>query len=158
MKVPRLLLTTLVAAGLLLVAAPQAAQAAPAAPATSTLARSAPPVAAKPYVGALPKAGFTPQTLFGPYRFKSLSSGRCLDADRNTIPANGTRVQLWDCLGANQTNQGWYFESTSLTGVYRIRSQFNAGKCLDADLNTISGNGTKVQLWDCLVTMPANQI
>ncbi|GAB3567764.1 hypothetical protein GCM10027445_16580 [Amycolatopsis endophytica] len=23
------------------------------------------------------------------------------------------------------------------------------GRCLDADLNTIGGNGTKVQLWDC---------
>jgi hypothetical protein len=31
--------------------------------------------------------------------------GRCLDADLNTINANGTRVQLWDCNG--QPQQKW---------------------------------------------------
>lgn len=32
--------------------------------------------------------------------------------------------------------------------VPSVRTVFN-GRCLDGDLNTINGNGTKVQLWDC---------
>jgi hypothetical protein len=32
------------------------------------------------------------------------------------------------------------------TGVIRSHANW---RCLDADLNTIAGNGTKVQLWDC---------
>lgn len=29
-----------------------------------------------------------------------------------------------------------------------VRTNYN-GRCVDADLNTIGGNGTKIQLWDC---------
>ena len=29
-----------------------------------------------------------------------------------------------------------------------IKNHYAPGRCLDADLNTISSNGTKVQLWD----------
>ncbi|POX47688.1 RICIN domain-containing protein [Streptomyces sp. Ru72] len=42
------------------------------------------------------------------------------------------------------------------SGRYRIHSYYN-GKCLDADLNTIGSNGTKVQLWDCLSIDYGNQ-
>ena len=77
----------------------------------------------------------------GTFVWISVKSGRCVDADLNTINGNGTKVQLWDCN--NQAQQNWrsYTDGT-------IRSSKN-GKCLDADLNTINGNGTKVQLWDC---------
>ena len=77
----------------------------------------------------------------GTFVWRSIKSGRCVDADLNTIGANGTRVQLWDCN--HQAQQNWisYPDGT-------IRSSKN-GKCLDADLNTIRGNGTKVQLWTC---------
>lgn len=71
----------------------------------------------------------------------SSKSGRCLDADLNTINGNGTIVQLWDCNG--QPQQQWVLGDDG-----SIRSVKN-GRCLDADLNTINGNGTKVQLWDC---------
>ncbi|MFD0568033.1 RICIN domain-containing protein [Kitasatospora gansuensis] len=33
-------------------------------------------------------------------------------------------------------------------GYYKIQTEKNY-RCLDADLGTINGNGTKVQLWDC---------
>ena len=33
--------------------------------------------------------------------------------------------------------------------AYLIVSAGNEDKCLDADLNTINGNGTRVQLWTC---------
>jgi predicted RNA-binding protein len=151
MKVRQLLASAVVAAGVLLFAA---------APATAAPAGASPaaPPAAKAATGSAPRAGIAPQSLLGPYRFKSSYNNRCMDADLNTIGGNGTKVQLWDCLGANQNNQGWYFESTATVGVYRVRSQYNVNKCLDADLNTIAGNGTKVQLWDCIGTGQANQL
>ncbi|MFF4132254.1 RICIN domain-containing protein [Streptomyces mirabilis] len=73
--------------------------------------------------------------------WKSAKSGRCVDADLNTIGTNGTKVQLWDCNHSAQQNWILYGDGT-------IRSSKN-GKCLDADLNTIGSNGTKVQLWTC---------
>ncbi|MFD9394277.1 RICIN domain-containing protein [Streptomyces sp. NPDC060000] len=73
--------------------------------------------------------------------WKSQKSGRCVDADLNTIRVNGTKVQLWDCNLSTQQNWVLYGDGT-------IRSS-KSGKCLDADLNTIGANGTKVQLWDC---------
>jgi hypothetical protein len=35
-------------------------------------------------------------------------SGRCLDADTGTIGQEGTKVQVWDCVGL--ANQIWSFE------------------------------------------------
>jgi len=78
---------------------------------------------------------------------------RCLDADSNTIGSNGTKVQLWDCAGADW--QHWnrsYFGGSGNSGVI---TNVKSGRCLDADLSTIGGNGTKVQLWDCVYA--ANQ-
>jgi hypothetical protein len=69
--------------------------------------------------------------------------GRCLDAELQSIAGNGTKVQLWDCSGANQ--QQW---QTTFTGVSTIRNA-RSGRCLDAQLQSINRNGTKVQLWDC---------
>jgi hypothetical protein len=43
----------------------------------------------------------------GPYTWQSSYSGRCLDADLNTIGGNGTKVHLWDYIG-NAPNQWWY--------------------------------------------------
>jgi hypothetical protein len=72
--------------------------------------------------------------------FVDQASGRCLDADTNTIGDNGTTVQLWDCWGGD--NQQWYRDGR------QIRNRAS-GRCLDADTNTIGDNGTTVQLWDC---------
>lgn len=33
--------------------------------------------------------------------------------------------------------------------TYAKRHCVKSGRCIDADLNTIGGNGTRVQLWDC---------
>jgi hypothetical protein len=90
---------------------------------------------------------------------RSAKSGRCLDADLNTIGHNGTKVQLWDCNGSTQ--QHWYWVGvTDLSSVASTVVSVKSGRCLDADLNTIGHNGTKVQLWDCLNTpghVQANQ-
>jgi hypothetical protein len=90
-----------------------------------------------------PQRAATPAVQTGSYRnLVNEDSGRCLDADANTIGGNGTKVQLWDCNG--WSNQKWIYDAVSHT----IYSLYN-GRCLDADLNTIGTNGTKMQLWDC---------
>ena len=38
-------------------------------------------------------------------------TGRCLDADLNTINQQGTKVQVWNCSGGS--NQQWQFEFTT---------------------------------------------
>lgn len=70
---------------------------------------------------------------------------RCLDADLNTIGANGTKVQLWDCNNTS-ANQAWIITQIP-EGYYRFQNVYS-GRYLDADLNTIGRNGTKIQLWD----------
>jgi hypothetical protein len=77
----------------------------------------------------------------------NLAYNTCLDADLNTINGNGTIIQLWSCNGWH--NQQWYFYDTNGFGTaYVIYSRAQLNKILDADLNTICCNGTKVQLWD----------
>jgi predicted RNA-binding protein len=149
MKLRRLLISTVVAGGLLLLAAPLPAHAASA---------GTPPATTTGRAGPTPTAGLTAQRVDGPYPEHSYLNDRCLDADLNTIGGNGTKAQLWDCLGSGQLNQYWWFETTSVPDAYRIRSRYNFAKCLDADLNTIGGNGTKVQLWDCLGDGQTNQL
>lgn len=43
----------------------------------------------------------------GAYQIKNVYNGRCLDGAFEGIRNNGTKVQLWDCYGANQRNQLW---------------------------------------------------
>jgi Ricin-type beta-trefoil lectin domain len=65
-------------------------------------------------------------------------SGRCLDADTNTLGENGTKVQLWACHSGKNQQWAYNWETRTLTNVA-------SGRCLDADL----GNDDNVQLWDC---------
>jgi hypothetical protein len=81
----------------------------------------------------------------GPYLLVSAQSGRCWDADLNTIGANGTKMQLWDCNNTAPNQAFWLTQNPE--GYYRFQS-YQSGRYLDADLNTIGKNGTKVQLWD----------
>ncbi|HEX2078568.1 MAG TPA: ricin-type beta-trefoil lectin domain protein [Longimicrobium sp.] len=55
--------------------------------------------------------------------YVSFSNGRCLDAPS---AANGTRVHMWDCLGASHPNQRWAYNAA--TGELKI----HGNKCLDA--------------------------
>jgi hypothetical protein len=85
------------------------------------------------------------------YQIKNLRSGRCLDADTNTAGHNGGRVQLWDCNG--QPQQQWIVLDTWIVdGNTEIDAFYTPydNRCLDADLNTIGGNGTKVQVYNCM--------
>jgi hypothetical protein len=79
-------------------------------------------------------------------RITNQVTGRCLDADLNTVNQNGTRVQLWDCLPGTPGNQLWQVRN-SLSGV-ALQSLYPPYRCLDADINGWT-NGVRVQLWDC---------
>ncbi|WP_318306373.1 RICIN domain-containing protein [Amycolatopsis solani] len=81
----------------------------------------------------------------GPYIIESAAFGRCWDADLNTINANGTKVQLWDC-NDTAANQAWWLTQNP-EGYYRFQN-YQSGRYLDADANSIGKNGTKIQLWD----------
>ena len=59
-------------------------------------------------------------------------------------PANGTKVQLYDCNGT--AAQQW---APAADGTLR-----SLGKCLDAT-GPSSADGTRLQIWDCAAS--ANQ-
>lgn len=70
-------------------------------------------------------------------------NGKCLDADADTLPNDGTRVQLWDCNGTTQ--QGWNYEFVDNTRLV-IHVQWS-NKCLEEAPG--GGNGTPIQIWGC---------
>ncbi|GIG87104.1 RICIN domain-containing protein [Plantactinospora endophytica] len=74
--------------------------------------------------------------------------GQCLDGDRHTIPADGSKVQLWACN--RWTNQAWILTTVNgyPAGYYWIQN-YHRGQCLGGDRNTIPADGAKVQLWAC---------
>lgn len=79
------------------------------------------------------------------YTITNVDGGQCLDADSTTIPANGTKVQMWTCNG--WSNQNWELHSQG-GDIFTITNEVS-NQCLDADLRTAYANGTKVQLWNC---------
>ncbi|HET7014202.1 MAG TPA: RICIN domain-containing protein [Streptosporangiaceae bacterium] len=70
----------------------------------------------------------------------------CLD---DGAGVNGTRVILATCTGS--TRQQWTIDPFGGEFI-----NVASGKCLDADLGTIGGQGTIVQVWSCAGA--ANQI
>jgi hypothetical protein len=73
--------------------------------------------------------------------YVSSHDGRCLDADIATATHNGTKAQVWQCIGGSNQNWTVYTDQT-------IRSAWD-GRCLDEDIAGGTHNGTKVQVWDC---------
>jgi hypothetical protein len=149
-KMKRLMVTVAAAAGLFgLVAVPQAS----AAPVegkgvpVTTLAGGVKLIPAKVSGKAAARStnGVTAEA--DAYLVQNVKSGRCWDADLNTINANGTKMQLWDC-DVYAANQAFYI--TRIPEGYLRFQNVQSGRYLDADLNSIGANGTKVQLWDYL--------
>ncbi|KOV65743.1 ricin-type beta-trefoil lectin domain protein, partial [Streptomyces sp. MMG1121] len=66
-------------------------------------------------------------------------SGRCLDAPSGAT-ANGTRLQIWDCNGADA-------QKFAVNGGGVITGP--GGKCVDVAADDTGGNRAAVQLWDC---------
>ena len=67
------------------------------------------------------------------------SPAGCLDDGAGT---NGTRVKLVTCT--DSTSQQWTVDPFGGEFI-----NVASGKCLDADLGTIGGQGTIVQVWSC---------
>jgi len=83
-------------------------------------------------------------TIPGPVHYSNNRSGSFTWAP-NSYPARGGKACV--SLFSNQDRL-----ATACVGILRatvvLRSSLN-GRCLDADLNTIGRNGTKIQLWNC---------
>lgn len=73
-------------------------------------------------------------------QFVGNSPTGCLD---DGAGVNGSRVFLTACTGS--LHQKWYNNG----GGYGSFVNAASGRCLDADLGTIGGQATLVQVWDC---------
>jgi len=88
-----------------------------------------------------------------PDRIYSYYNSKCMDVDSSRGGANGSKIQLWECIGS-ASNQQWYLTHVYTSGdgirYYNVVSRAYF-KCLDADVSSGPVSyGTKVQLWDCL--------
>jgi hypothetical protein len=144
-KLKRIMVTVAVAAGVLaLTTAPQAAAAPKEGPGTAvTSIKGVTLIPAQPRGAAKRTNGVNAQA--DAYLIQSALSGRCLDADLNTINTNGTRVQLWDC-DVYAAQQAFYI--TAVPEGYLRFQNVASGRYLDADLASINTNNTRIQLWD----------
>ncbi|MCA9998155.1 MAG: RICIN domain-containing protein [Anaerolineales bacterium] len=79
----------------------------------------------------------------------------CVDVPWEDWPHNGTKLQLWKCLGSMQTNQQWYLAPVG--NYYQLVSDMT-GKCLDVPAQAQYRNGTAVQQWDCYGAKQLNQL
>jgi len=87
----------------------------------------------------------------------AMHSNKCLDvAGGTTATANGTRIQQWSCLGANQTNQIWRL--IPVGNAFQVVAA-HSGKCLDVTGGpSATGNGVSLQQWQCLGASQTNQL
>ncbi|MBO0882346.1 MAG: ricin-type beta-trefoil lectin domain protein [Mycobacterium sp.] len=79
----------------------------------------------------------------------------CLDADTNH-PADGTPIQMWDCINGTTVNQRWSWNDNAAY-PNAIQSHWT-GKCLDANVDsTFTGPSASVALWGCVGITKVNQ-
>ncbi|GAB3900653.1 RICIN domain-containing protein [Kibdelosporangium lantanae] len=90
------------------------------------------------------------------YQVVGVESRRCLDAAAQDGGRNGTHIQLWDCLGAQQTNQLWWVYRNDYNHGYVLKN-VASGRVLDAAAQDWGLNGARVQLWDDLGDNQLNQ-
>jgi hypothetical protein len=96
--------------------------------------------------------------LYGPFNVRAQNSNKCLDVAGGTgATGDGAAVQIWDCYGAAQTNQQWYFQETGDPFVYNLIAR-HSNKCLDIAGGTGAvANGDVAQQWGCLGYYQTNQ-
>ena len=90
----------------------------------------------------------------GWYQLRVNGTNRCVDVT-GASTANGATLQLYDCLGAGQTNQVWHREPIqgqapwyALMPRHTYRPDLGTYKCADV-LGNGTGNGVIDQQWDC---------
>jgi non-reducing end alpha-L-arabinofuranosidase len=78
----------------------------------------------------------------------NFASGLCLDADNSHGFVNGARVQEWACFddSVNHPNQWWNYGPAGARSI--LPNLWGGGsKLLDAATQSITRNGTLVQIW-----------
>jgi hypothetical protein len=98
------------------------------------------------------------RAVYGPFNVRAQNSNKCLDVRGGTgATGDGSPVQIWDCYGAAQTNQQWYFQDTGDPFVYNLIVR-HSGRCLDIAGGTGAVyNGNIAQQWGCLGYYQTNQ-
>lgn len=101
-------------------------------------------------------AGVT--AVYGPFNVRAQNSNKCLDIAGGTgATGDGAPAIIWDCYGAAQTNQQWYFQDTGDPFVYNVIAR-HSGRCLDIAGGTGAVyNGNIAQQWGCLGYYQTNQ-
>ena len=75
------------------------------------------------------------------------NTGMCLDVSgANT--ANGTNLQLWECLGESQANQIWHIVPIANQPPWFASIARHSGKCMDV-LGQSLNNGASIDQWEC---------
>jgi hypothetical protein len=106
----------------------------------------------------LPGGGAAPSAVFGPFNVRAAHSGKCMDVTGGpTAAGDGIRIQQYQCLGAAQTNQQWFFTETG-DGVTYYLTAAHSGKCLDVTGGTAAtGDTVPLQQYQCLGYGQSNQ-
>lgn len=95
--------------------------------------------------------------VFGPYTIRRADYGiKCMDIT-DVSYNNGAFVQIYDCLGSQQTNQLFYFWAVDGTSEDYQITPAHSWKCLDI-WNVSQADYTRVQQWDCLGASQLNQV
>jgi glucosylceramidase len=78
------------------------------------------------------------------------NTNMCLDvAGGPSATQNGAVVQLWQCLGENQTNQIWHIvELASPNQGWFAFIAKHSGRCMTVSENS-TANGARFLQWDC---------
>src|SRR3954453_6179760 len=86
----------------------------------------------------------------GPYMLRAAHSSKCLDVTGGpAATGSGVAVQQFGCLGADQTNQQWYFTPAGDGATYFVKAG-NSGKCLDVTGGVdATANGVRIQQFAC---------
>jgi sugar lactone lactonase YvrE len=75
------------------------------------------------------------------------NTNKCVDV-AGASQSNGAQLQLWDCLGAGQTNQIWNIIPISGQPGWFASIAKHSNKCMDV-YGAQTGNGAIVHQWDC---------
>ncbi len=81
----------------------------------------------------------------------NIATGKCLEAPYNDqFTYDGTRMQIWDCLGVEQWNQLWITNPAgSFNNNYWQYINKGNGKCLNAPSQFRYTAGAEIQQWTC---------
>jgi len=75
------------------------------------------------------------------------NTSMCLDVT-NVSQENGADLQLYQCLGAGQTNQVWHIVPIAGQAPWFASISANSGKCMDVSGESLN-NGALIDQWEC---------